>query len=56
MSTNPEYLVKIALVGSEISLLQTIVKKRKEDSTAVLPHYLVNTLPCEIFELLTESG
>jgi len=27
MSTNPENLVKIALVSSEISLLQAIVKK-----------------------------
>jgi len=30
MSTNPENLVKIGLVGSEISLLQAIVKKQKE--------------------------
>ena len=30
MSTSPENLVKIDLVDSEISLLQTIIKKEKE--------------------------
>jgi len=30
MSTNPENLVKIALAGSEISLLQAIVKKERK--------------------------
>jgi len=30
MSTNPENLVKIGLVVSEISLLQTIVKKERK--------------------------
>jgi len=30
MSTNPENLVKIGLVVSEISLLQAIVKKEKK--------------------------
>jgi len=30
MSTNPENLMKIGLVDSEISLLQTVVKKEKE--------------------------
>ena len=31
MSTNPENLVKIVLVGSESLLLQAIVKKEDED-------------------------
>jgi len=35
MSTNPENLVKIALVGSEISLLQAIVKKEDEDKKKI---------------------
>jgi len=30
MSTNPKNLVKIGLVGSDISLRQAIVKKEKE--------------------------
>jgi len=30
MSTNPENLVKIGLVDSEISLLQALVKKEKK--------------------------
>jgi len=31
MSTNPENLVKIDLVGSEISLLQALVKKKQKE-------------------------
>jgi len=38
MSTNPENLVKIGLVVSEISLLQAIVKKEKKKKVTEAKH------------------
>jgi len=35
MPTNPENLVKIGLVGSEISLLQAIIKKDEAEKKKV---------------------